>query len=57
MTKLTKNQKAVQGKFDSEKEYSLTEASKLVKEITVAAKGDLYAPLLTQKQELPEFSV
>jgi bifunctional non-homologous end joining protein LigD len=23
----------------------------------VAAKGDLYAPLLTQKQELPEFSV
>ncbi len=34
MAKLTKNQKAVQGKFDSEKEYTLTEASKLVKEIT-----------------------
>jgi large subunit ribosomal protein L1 len=34
MAKLTKNQKAVQGKFDSEKEYSLEAASKLVKEIT-----------------------
>ncbi len=34
MAKLTKNQKAAQAKFDSEKEYSLTEATKLVKEIT-----------------------
>jgi len=25
--------------------------------VRIAAKGDLYAPLLTQKQELPEFSV
>jgi large subunit ribosomal protein L1 len=34
MTKLTKNQKAVAGKYTPEKEYSLEEASKLVKEIT-----------------------
>src|SRR6187549_4099514 len=34
MTKLTKNQKAVAAKYTSEKEYSLEDASKLVKEIT-----------------------
>jgi len=34
MTKLTKNKKAVAGKYSPEKEYSLEEASKLVKEIT-----------------------
>ena len=34
MTKLTKNQKAVAAKYTPEKEYSLEEASKLVKEIT-----------------------
>lgn len=34
MTKLTKNRKAVAGKYSPEKEYSLEEASKLVKEIT-----------------------
>lgn len=34
MAKLTKNQKLIQGKFDAEKEYALTEATKLVKEIT-----------------------
>jgi len=34
MAKLTKNQKAVQAKFNAEKEYSLTDAAKLVKEIT-----------------------
>ena len=32
--KLTKNQKAIAGKYSPEKEYSLDEASKLVKEIT-----------------------
>jgi large subunit ribosomal protein L1 len=34
MAKLTKNQKAAQAKFNAEKEYSLTDAAKLVKEIT-----------------------
>ena len=34
MTKLTKNQKLVKGKLDSNKLYTLTEASVLVKEIT-----------------------
>src|SRR6186713_153078 len=34
MTKLTKNKKAVAGKYSPEKEYSLDEAAKLVKEIT-----------------------
>jgi len=34
MSKLTKNQKAVAGKVDSAKQYSLIEASELVKEIT-----------------------
>src|SRR6187402_3140059 len=34
MTKLTKNQKAVAAKYTPEKEYSLEEASKLVKEIS-----------------------
>jgi large subunit ribosomal protein L1 len=34
MTKLTKNQKLAQEKFDREKLYTLTEASSLVKEIT-----------------------
>src|SRR6478735_3681247 len=34
MTKLTKNQKAVAAKYTPEKEYSLEEASKLVKDIT-----------------------
>jgi large subunit ribosomal protein L1 len=34
MTKLSKNRKAVAAKYSAEKEYSLEEASKLVKEIT-----------------------
>src|SRR5687767_4048557 len=34
MAKLTKNQKTVQAKFNADKEYSLTDAAKLVKEIT-----------------------
>jgi large subunit ribosomal protein L1 len=34
MTRLTKNRKAVAAKYNSEKEYSLEDASKLVKEIT-----------------------
>ena len=34
MGKLTKNQKAVVGKVDSNKEYTITEASKLVKDVT-----------------------
>lgn len=34
MAKLTKNQKAVAAKFDSSKEYSVEEASKVVKDIT-----------------------
>src|SRR6188768_510904 len=34
MTKLTKNRKAVAGKYSPEKEYSLEEAAKLLKEIT-----------------------
>jgi large subunit ribosomal protein L1 len=34
MAKLTKNQKLVQAKFNAEKEYSLTDAAKLVKEIS-----------------------
>jgi large subunit ribosomal protein L1 len=34
MKKLTKNQKAVREKFDQEKEYSLDDASKLLKEIS-----------------------
>jgi len=34
MAKLTKNQKAVVGKVDSTKQYTLSEASELVKEIT-----------------------
>lgn len=34
MARLTKNQKAVNAKFDSTKAYSLADASKLVKEIT-----------------------
>ena len=34
MGKLTKNQKAVAGKVDSNKEYTITEASKLVKDVT-----------------------
>lgn len=36
MTKLTKNKKAVLDKIDKNKEYTLPEASKLVKEITKA---------------------
>ncbi len=34
MAKLTKNRKALQGKFDPSREYSLEDASKLVKDIT-----------------------
>jgi large subunit ribosomal protein L1 len=34
MAKLTKNQKLAQAKFNAEKEYSLTDAAKLVKEIS-----------------------
>src|SRR5205809_242117 len=34
MSKLTKNQKLAQAKFNAEKEYSLADAAKLVKEIT-----------------------
>ena len=34
MARITKNKKAVAGKYNAEKEYSLTDASKLVKEIT-----------------------
>jgi large subunit ribosomal protein L1 len=34
MAKLTKNQKLAQARFNAEKEYSLTDAAKLVKEIT-----------------------
>lgn len=34
MTRITKKRKAVMGKVDSTKQYALTEASKLVKEIT-----------------------
>ena len=34
MARVSKNRKAVIGKFDFEKEYSLTDASKMVKEIT-----------------------
>lgn len=34
MPKLTKNQKLAQAKFNADKEYSLSDASKLVKEIT-----------------------
>jgi large subunit ribosomal protein L1 len=34
MAKLTKNQKALEGKYNPEKEYSLEDASRLVKEIT-----------------------
>ncbi len=34
MARLTKNKKAVAGKYNAEKEYSLDDASKLVKEIT-----------------------
>src|SRR6187402_2647366 len=36
MTKLTKNQKAVAAKYTPEKEYSLEEASKVLKDITFA---------------------
>ena len=34
MAKLTKNRKAVLSKYDSEKEYSLEDAAKVMKEIT-----------------------
>ena len=34
MVKLTKNQKAIQGKIEEDKEYSIEDASSLVKEIT-----------------------
>jgi large subunit ribosomal protein L1 len=34
MAKLTKNQKAVNAKFNADKEYSLSDAAKLVKDIT-----------------------
>jgi large subunit ribosomal protein L1 len=34
MVKLTKNQKAIQGKIEDDKEYSVEDASSLVKEIT-----------------------
>jgi large subunit ribosomal protein L1 len=34
MAKLTKNQKALAGKYNPEKEYSLEDASKLIKDIT-----------------------
>ena len=34
MSKLTKNQKAVAGKVDANKAYTLAEAAALVKEIT-----------------------
>lgn len=34
MAKLTKNQKAALGKYDIEKDYSLEEAAKIIKEIT-----------------------
>jgi len=34
MARITKNKKAVAGKYNAEKEYSLADASKLVKEIT-----------------------
>jgi large subunit ribosomal protein L1 len=34
MVKLTKNQKAIQGKIEEDKEYSVEDASSLVKEIT-----------------------
>ncbi|PGH39028.1 MAG: 50S ribosomal protein L1 [Candidatus Nephrothrix sp. EaCA] len=34
MARLTKNRKALEGKYDPEKEYSLEEAAKLLKEIT-----------------------
>ena len=34
MAKLTKNQKLVTGKYDSEKMYTLQDASKIVKDIT-----------------------
>ena len=34
MVKLTKNQKAIQGKIEEDKEYTVEDASSLVKEIT-----------------------
>lgn len=34
MARITKNRKALEGKYDPEKEYSLEEAAKLLKEIT-----------------------
>lgn len=34
MARITKNRKAVEGKYDPEKEYSLEDAAKLLKEIT-----------------------
>jgi large subunit ribosomal protein L1 len=34
MAKLTKNQKAIQGKYDASKAYSLNEAAQILKEIT-----------------------
>jgi large subunit ribosomal protein L1 len=34
MARVSKNRKAVEGKYDAEKSYSLTDASKLVKEIS-----------------------
>ena len=33
MSRLTKNRKGVQGKYDVEKHYTIEEASKIVKEI------------------------
>ena len=35
MTRITKNKKSIQEKYDSEKVYSLEEASKIVKEISL----------------------
>ena len=34
MSRLTKNKKAVQGKYDVDKHYTIEEASKIVKEIS-----------------------
>ena len=34
MSRLTKNRKGVQGKYDVEKHYTIEEASKIVKEIS-----------------------
>jgi len=35
MSRLTKNKKAVQGKYDVDKHYTIEEASKIVKEISM----------------------